>query len=106
MRISDWSSDVCSSDLFSEFAFTLAGAVAVSAVVALTLSPMLAARFLRAEHQEGRLVKMIDRNFDWTRNKYERLLEIGLRTGVVVVSFGFIVIVQIGRASCRERVCQ
>src|SRR3546814_9266626 len=43
--------------LFSEFAFTLAGAVAVSAVVALTLSPMPAARFLRAAHPEGRLVK-------------------------------------------------
>src|SRR3546814_6634081 len=37
--------------LFSEFAFTLAGAVAVSAVVALTLSPMLAARFLRRSEE-------------------------------------------------------
>ncbi|MFT4046216.1 MAG: efflux RND transporter permease subunit [Solimonas sp.] len=78
--------------LFSEFAFTLAGAVAVSAVVALTLSPMLAARFLRAEHQESRLVQRIDRNFEWARAVYERFLTVALRNWVVVVTFGFIVI--------------
>lgn len=78
--------------LFSEFAFTLAGAVAVSAVVALTLSPMLASQFLRQEHQESRLVKLIDRNFEWTRKVYERVLHVALRNWVVVVVFGFIVI--------------
>src|SRR5580698_9793237 len=36
--------------LFSEFAFTLAGAVAVSALIALTLSPMMCARFFKMEH--------------------------------------------------------
>ena len=81
--------------LFSEFAFTLAGAVAVSAVVALTLSPMLASRFLRAEHQESRLVKAIDRNFEWARAVYERFLKIALHNWVVVATFGFIIIVLI-----------
>ena len=42
--------------LFREFAFTLAGAVFISGVVALTLSPMMSSRLLRAEHQR-RLVR-------------------------------------------------
>ena len=36
--------------LFTEFAFTLVGAVTVSAIVALTLSPMLCSRFLKPHH--------------------------------------------------------
>lgn len=78
--------------LFSEFAFTLAGAVAVSAVVALTLSPMMASRFLTAAQQETRLVKAIDRNFEWARSFYERLLGGALRAWPVVVVFGFVII--------------
>ena len=42
--------------LFTEFAFTLAGAVTVSAVVALTLSPMMCAKFFRSEQDNGRFV--------------------------------------------------
>ena len=78
--------------LFSEFAFTLAGAVAVSAVVALTLSPMMASRFLTAAQQETRLVKAIDRNFDWARRQYEKLLGGALRAWPAVVVFGFIIV--------------
>ena len=43
--------------LFTEFAFTLAGAVAVSGIVALTLSPMMCSRFFRPEQDAGRLAK-------------------------------------------------
>src|SRR3546814_12091039 len=129
MRISDWSSDVCSSDLdaivvvenihrhiekglspvqaaligareivtpviamtitlaavyapiglmggltgalFREFAFTLAGSVIVSGVIALTLSPMMSSWLLSAKVSEGRFAQT-----------------------------------EIGRASCWERVCQ
>lgn len=78
--------------LFSEFSFTLAGAVAVSAVVALTLSPMMASQFLRAEHGESKLVQTIDRNFERARGIYERVLGTMLRNWKAVVSFGFIVI--------------
>ena len=77
--------------LFSEFAFTLAGAVAVSAIVALTLSPMMASRFLKSGHDESRLVQTIDRNFNWARKHYERMLNTVLRSWPVVVTFGFIV---------------
>ncbi|TXH05808.1 MAG: multidrug efflux protein [Nevskiaceae bacterium] len=81
--------------LFSEFAFTLAGAVAVSAVVALTLSPMMASRVLRGGHEESRFVQMIDRNFEWARRTYERLLRGALDAWPMVVTFGVIILAMI-----------
>ena len=78
--------------LFSEFAFTLAGAVAVSAVIALTLSPMMCARFLKPEHASNRLVRLIDRNFEWFTNLYHRILRRILDSWKVVVAFGLVVI--------------
>ncbi len=78
--------------LFSEFAFTLAGAVAVSAVVALTLSPMMCARFFKAEHRGNRLVQMIDNNFEWFTGIYRRILRGMLDAWKAVVVFGLFVI--------------
>jgi multidrug efflux pump len=60
--------------LFREFAFTLAGAVFISGVVALTLSPMMSSRLLSAEHGSGWLVRGIDRVFEGIRRRYERAL--------------------------------
>src|ERR1700674_816758 len=74
--------------LFTEFAFTLAGAVAVSGVIALTLSPMMCSRFFNAEQESGRFVKFIDRQFDRVRGGYHRLLGSLLRTWVVLVVMG------------------
>jgi multidrug efflux pump len=83
--------------LFSEFAFTLAGAVAVSALIALTLSPMMCARFFKMEHGGGnRLVQMIDRNFERFTGLYHRILRTMLDAWKVVVVFGAVVIVLIG----------
>jgi multidrug efflux pump len=82
--------------LFSEFAFTLAGAVAVSAVIALTLSPMMCARYFKAEHDGGnRLVQMIDHNFERFTGLYHRILKVMLDSWPVLVAFGAIVIVLI-----------
>src|SRR5437867_5925298 len=53
--------------LFREFAFTLAGAVIVSGVVALTLSPMMGSKLLRAEHDRGLLGRGIDAGFAWIK---------------------------------------
>ena len=79
--------------LFSEFAFTLAGAVAVSALIALTLSPMMCARFFKMEHEgNNRLVQMIDRNFERFTNLYRRVLRSMLEAWRVVVVFGAVVI--------------
>jgi len=59
--------------LFREFALTLAGAVAISGVVALTLSPMMSAYVLR--ENEGRFARRINRGFDRLKALYARLLE-------------------------------
>jgi multidrug efflux pump len=56
--------------LFREFAFTLAGAVIVSGVVALTLSPMMGARLLRAGDTERGFAGWINRRFDSIRHGY------------------------------------
>src|SRR5436190_5367629 len=60
--------------LFREFAFTLAGAVIVSGVVALTLSPMMGSRLLRTGDAERGLAGWINRRFDAVRRTYVRML--------------------------------
>jgi multidrug efflux pump len=60
--------------LFREFAFTLAGAVTISGIVALTLSPMMASRLLKAGMTEHGLAGRIERDFKKIRNVYSRLL--------------------------------
>ncbi len=60
--------------LFREFAFTLAGAVLVSGVVALTLSPMMGSRLLRAGDTERGFAGWINRRFDALRDAYRRAL--------------------------------
>jgi multidrug efflux pump len=74
--------------LFSEFAFTLAGAVAVSGVVALTLSPMMCSRFFRQDQDSGRFVKAIDRTFEKVRHGYRRVLHTLLETWPVLIVMG------------------
>jgi len=61
--------------LFREFAFTLAGAVFISGIVALTLSPLMASRLLTAGHEEEGLVGRINRGFDRLRRGYGRVLD-------------------------------
>src|SRR2546426_999852 len=60
--------------LFRVFAFTLAGAVIVSGVVALTLSPMMGSRLLRAGDTERGFAGIINRRFEWVRGVYSRTL--------------------------------
>jgi multidrug efflux pump len=66
--------------LFREFALTLAGAVTISGIVALTLSPMMASRVLRSAAQEERgFTGWINRHFDRLRQAYGRVLDRTLR---------------------------
>jgi len=60
--------------LFREFAFTLAGAVLISGIVALTLSPMMSSRLLNEHHEPGWFVDKIDRVFGAVKSRYERAL--------------------------------
>jgi multidrug efflux pump len=77
--------------LFREFAFTLAGAVVVSGVVALTLSPMMGSKLLRAGDSEHGFAGMINRHFDKFRNMYVRLLTGTLQYRPVVLTLWVII---------------
>ena len=79
--------------LFREFAFTLAGAVIVSGVVALTLSPMMGARLLRAGDTERGFAGWVNRRFDGVRRIYGRTLTGTLRFRPVVLVLWAIVAV-------------
>src|SRR5579884_711326 len=61
--------------LFREFAFTLAGAVIISGIVAVTLSPMMCSLLLTREMSQGRLARVIDRLFSRAASWYGRKLE-------------------------------
>ncbi|AIT63232.1 efflux RND transporter permease subunit [Coxiella burnetii] len=60
--------------LFTEFAFTLAGAVIVSGIIALTLSPMMCSKFLNQNIGKQRYVQFIDRSFERLKQFYSRRL--------------------------------
>jgi multidrug efflux pump len=77
--------------LFREFAFTLAGAVVVSGIVALTLSPMMGARLLRAGGTERGFAGWINRRFESVRRGYTRSLTATLRYRPVVLTLWAIV---------------
>jgi multidrug efflux pump len=66
--------------LFREFAFTLAGAVTISGMVALTLSPMMSASLLRAEDEKKGFVGKINRDFERLKAGYGRLLDLTLQS--------------------------
>src|SRR5438067_4126454 len=78
--------------LFREFAFTLAGAVIVSGIVALTLSPMMGSRLLRAGDTERGFAGWINRRFESVRQGYLNGLAGTLRYRPVVLALWAIVI--------------
>jgi multidrug efflux pump subunit AcrB len=66
--------------LFREFALTVTASIAVSALVSLTLAPMLCARFMRPEsHDHGRVYRAIESVFDALLTFYRRTLDVVLR---------------------------
>jgi multidrug efflux pump len=77
--------------LFREFAFTLAGAVVVSGVVALTLSPMMGSKLLRSGDSEKGFAGIINRGFERVRNLYTNLLTGTLQYRPVVLTLWIIV---------------
>jgi multidrug efflux pump len=82
--------------LFTEFAFTLVGAVTISAVVALTLSPMMSSRLLKArgttQGRQERFVAFVDRRFDALRRFYLRWLHGSLNYTPVTTVFALLVL--------------
>jgi multidrug efflux pump len=78
--------------LFREFAFALAGAVLISGVVALTLSPMMSSRLLRSGDTERGFAGMINRHFEKVREVYTKALAGTLRYRPVVLTLWVIVV--------------
>jgi len=76
--------------LFREFALTLAGAVAISGVVALTLSPMMSAHLLRAGDVDKGFSGIVNRTFDRFREWYGSHLDrtLAARPAVYAVWIG------------------
>lgn len=86
--------------LFTEFAFTLAGAVTVSAVIALTLSPVNCSWLLRRTDRDGhnleaRFVRLIDHTMERLSSAYRRGLEATFRMKPVVVVFALLLLATI-----------
>ena len=78
--------------LFKEFALTLAGAVIISGIVALTLSPMMCALLLRHDPNPTGLAHKLDSVFESLKVRYQRLLHGTLNTRPVVIVFALIVL--------------
>jgi multidrug efflux pump len=81
--------------LFTEFAFTLAGAVVISGIVALTLSPMLASKVLKPHGQSSRFENAVESLFERLSNAYQRSLAIVVKAVSPVIMFALVVIVSI-----------
>ena len=85
--------------LFREFAFTLAGSVVVSGVVALTLTPMMCSKLLKPPPPEGAggFTAFLDRRFEWLRRTYERRLDksLNFRALTLLVLAGVLVLTTI-----------
>ena len=81
--------------LFREFAFTLAGAVVVSGVVALTLSPMMGSRLLRQGDTGRGFAGWVNRRFEGVRTGYTRALSWTLADRPAVLGLWAIVVMLI-----------
>jgi hydrophobic/amphiphilic exporter-1 (mainly G- bacteria), HAE1 family len=77
--------------LFREFAVTLSMAIFVSLVVSLTLTPMMASRFLRSDHEArgGRFYQWSERLFERLLGAYERGLDLALRHSLITLCVFF-----------------
>ncbi|GGU84781.1 MexW/MexI family multidrug efflux RND transporter permease subunit [Pseudomonas laurentiana] len=78
--------------LFKEFALTLAGAVIISGIVALTLSPMMCSVLLRHEANTHGLAYRLDQLFERLKRRYQKILHGTLNTRPVVLVFAVIVL--------------
>jgi multidrug efflux pump len=77
--------------LFREFALTLAGAVTISGVVALTLSPVMSAYLLRAGREEKGLAGLVERIFERVKATYARHLDIAFGArGAIYLAWGVV----------------
>ena len=77
--------------LFKEFALTLAGAVFVSGIIALTLSPMMCAKMLRANETPSKFESTVHHLLDRMTARYDSMLHAVMQKRIVVILFAVIV---------------
>ena len=81
--------------LFSEFALTLAGAVVVSGIVALVLSPMMCAYLLQDHAHQGAVANWLDARFSQLHHRYEKWLGYCLDNRGAVMLFALVIFVSL-----------
>jgi len=74
--------------LFTEFAYTVAGATLISGVIALTLSPMMCAKLLKRDMKKRWLSRCVNRGFDWLSTSYASALGVALDARWLVLAAG------------------
>ncbi|MFP2769179.1 multidrug efflux RND transporter permease subunit [Oceanisphaera sp. KMM 10153] len=77
--------------LFKEFALTLAGAVFISGIVALTLSPMMCSKLLKPHNNPNRFERGVENTLDKLTASYARMLDAVLAKRPVVIAFAVLV---------------
>lgn len=78
--------------LFTEFAFTLAGAVIISGIIALTLSPMMCSKLLQDASHESKLAAKLDKLFDKLKQRFQRSLASVLQYRAPTVVFAIVIL--------------
>ncbi|GAA3963480.1 efflux RND transporter permease subunit [Allohahella marinimesophila] len=81
--------------LFTEFAFTLAGAVVISGIIALTLSPMLASKVLKPHGESSRFENAVEHAFEKLAAGYKRSLSAVVKVLSPVIMFAVVILVSI-----------
>lgn len=81
--------------LFKEFAFTLACAVIISGIIALTLTPMMCSKILSAESSNGKFVKFLDKTFNNLKIRYQGILHNLLNNRSIVLVFAAVILVML-----------
>lgn len=72
--------------LFYELAITIGGAVIISTVLALSLTPMMSSKLLNSHSHESFLTRIVDRIFRWLQQGYHVALEVALRVRYLILA--------------------
>ncbi len=81
--------------LFLEFAMTLAVAVVLSGIVAVTLSPVMSSRFVHQQGKEGKLTAFVNRRFEEVRRVYAWLLDRALEMRWAIVASSLLIMMAV-----------
>ncbi|STX29545.1 multidrug efflux transporter [Legionella beliardensis] len=81
--------------LFKEFAFTLASAVVISGIIALTLTPMMCSKLLSSEMSSGKFAHFLDRKFNTMKVYYQRKLHSLLDTRAIMLVLAAVILLML-----------